>query len=390
MLVSEQQLPDQQQQAVQQRLKSGIHTGSRLDSLTSLRFFAAAMIVIHHAHLAFPWIGDVHIFSQAVSFFFVLSGFVLTYAHPQLRTLADIRLFLVARIARIFPAHIAAMFIGLVLVPAIFLPQIASSSGAILIAQLFLVQSWIPSREYFFALNPVSWSISTEMFFYCCFPLFIRSWTRSWRYDWIGKLLLCSGLTVTMIAVASTIPAAMDYCTTISPITRLFEFVLGMFVAQLWIRYRSQVQLSSISATLIEVGCFVLLVAWVTKEAALTMQPENSQHNAFLSLFIGAGNASIFCALIFLMALQRGLLSKLLASRPLVWLGEISYSIYLLHYVILEYIMYHQLALARINQWLVFGIYCFTVMLIANLMYILVERPFRAWLCAVSHKWWLR
>jgi peptidoglycan/LPS O-acetylase OafA/YrhL len=53
----------------------------KLDALTSLRFFAAAMIVVHHGHRVFGSMGLAESLplDQGVSFFFVLSGFILAY-----------------------------------------------------------------------------------------------------------------------------------------------------------------------------------------------------------------------------------------------------------------------------------------------------------------------
>src|SRR5882762_3313186 len=83
----------------------------KLDALTTLRFFAAAMIVVHHSRGNFGIPSDwaVHLpLDQGVSFFFVLSGFILVYVYPRLDTWDARRKFWLARFARIWPAHITA------------------------------------------------------------------------------------------------------------------------------------------------------------------------------------------------------------------------------------------------------------------------------------------
>ncbi len=77
----------------------------KLDQLTSLRFFAAMVIVFHHATNSFG-IRPIGVnLGQGVSFFFVLSGFILYYVYPKLATWPNIRQFWRARIARLWPAY---------------------------------------------------------------------------------------------------------------------------------------------------------------------------------------------------------------------------------------------------------------------------------------------
>src|ERR1043165_7204483 len=87
---------------------------AKLNALTGLRIVGAGMIVVHHSRMlkiavpAYAW-------DHGVSFFFVLSGFILAYAYPSLDSRRDVFNFLGARIARIWPAHIAALLLAMVL-----------------------------------------------------------------------------------------------------------------------------------------------------------------------------------------------------------------------------------------------------------------------------------
>src|SRR5690349_17655364 len=88
---------------------------SLLYPLTALRFFAAAVVVIGHGHSLFGSLNIANAIAtgQAVSFFFVLSGFILAYNYPVLRTGRDVAMFYATRFARIWPLHAltAACFI---------------------------------------------------------------------------------------------------------------------------------------------------------------------------------------------------------------------------------------------------------------------------------------
>lgn len=81
-----------------------------LPALTGLRFFAAFAIVVLHGMAAWPlpiFVAELAL-NQGVSFFFVLSGFILTYVYRDLSGKGAVREFYIHRIARIWPVHIAA------------------------------------------------------------------------------------------------------------------------------------------------------------------------------------------------------------------------------------------------------------------------------------------
>ena len=89
----------------------------RLDALTGLRFLAAAAVVVFHARVDVPgqmgippdFAADVPLASAAVAFFFVLSGFILAYVYPRLESPAACGRFLLARFARLWPAHLVGL-----------------------------------------------------------------------------------------------------------------------------------------------------------------------------------------------------------------------------------------------------------------------------------------
>ena len=145
-----------------------------IKALTSLRFFAALLIFLLHCsnHELLPQDAfQLFDLSKAVSLFFVLSGFVLTYAY--FGNVINFRSFILARFSRIWPVTFAALiFTILLLPPSLYLPSgnsMALNSFS-LAANILCIQSLIPVPDYFFGFNAVSWSISAEIFFYFCFP----------------------------------------------------------------------------------------------------------------------------------------------------------------------------------------------------------------------------
>lgn len=369
----------------------------RLEPLTALRFFAAAMIVVHHCASLFQLDPQRRLSSavldHGVSFFFILSGFILTYVYADLSGAKQVREYLIARVARIWPSHIIAGILGLLLIPLMhthdsWLLAIYNFKYVFftsLLANLFLLQSWIPDSAFYFSVNPPSWSISVELFFYVSFIALILP---SKKGGWISKLLVC--LVISIIPVLSLellksvlgpdrIPGDVaSYATFICPFTRLFEFVLGMSVAQLFLRrnllVRQNVWPSTIQEMLIVIAsmlsiCYmnVLLKDFIQ---AIRIGP-------LYPWLIHVGSAPVFALLIFVMAKNEGFISRALSHPIFVWLGQISYSIYLLHLPILYYFKAHAADFVHCNRWMFFSLYCILVVLAAHLNHQFIEDPFR-------------
>ncbi len=128
----------------------------RLDALTPLRFVAAAMIVVGHGATLFgfaPGPAALHAANAGVSFFFVLSGFVLAYNYPALADRGARQRFFAMRFARIWPLHAFTLLAVVVLLPrAVWVvpgvdPWLA---GAL---SLLLLQAWVPVAGYAGAFN---------------------------------------------------------------------------------------------------------------------------------------------------------------------------------------------------------------------------------------------
>lgn len=320
----------------------------KLQTLTSLRFVAAAMILFHHTRgylAANPDWAERLPFDHGVSFFFVLSGFILAYSYPTLQNRGEESRFLFARFARLWPVHIFCLMILFLGLPLSSLTTTPLELLWITPLNLTLIHAWIPSRSAYFSLNGVSWSISTELFFYLCFPVLIRDWSSAWA----KKLML------TFVVLTSTVlcgnwlglPGLSNessgltthWLVFINPIARLFEFVLGMSSLILWRRLRSCSPISLWKGTAVEAAVLLVVFGWILRQP-LSIAIGHMVGDSGREYLGHAGSGFAFALLIPIMALERGLISRLLSIRPLVILGEISFSVYLLHQVILRIITY--------------------------------------------------
>ena len=202
----------------------------KLTSLTGLRFFAAMAVVLYHLRIYFSPIGDgLSVFGYgftAVSFFFVLSGFVLTWSQNS-----DVKAgrFFLHRIARIWPLHLLTMLLAL------FAPPLPTSSevsmlGALSVATL--TQAWIPVSPFLNAFNGVSWSLSCEAFFYLMFPLLFKHLKSTRQYRAFVVVPAGAVALFVLLAAVTSIPIA-DYLLAGMPLFRLAEFIVGMLLARL-------------------------------------------------------------------------------------------------------------------------------------------------------------
>ena len=355
---------------------------SKLDQLTSLRFFAALMIVVHHAE-SMMGVKSIGVnWGQGVSFFFVLSGFILNYVYPRLDTLSDTARFLRARVARIWPAHIACFLLGFTLTPYTW------DTGTAL-ANLLLVHAWVPKSAYYFSYNGVSWSVSTEAFFYLAFPLLIFRWRSSWAIKFAGA---CAGLValfwivdhLALPSYGSPLGEESELVTQhgliyIHPVTRIFEFILGMVVATLWRKHRRPLRTWLSSA--LEVAALLLCATTMAYGNQIAHHAQALFSSGALTLWIShSGSLFAFALLIAVMANGGGVVSRALATPALVLAGEISFSIYLLHYMLLAVVVRDASYLTNIPESLLLLGYFIFLLSLSYLMWVWVEVPGRRWL----------
>lgn len=369
----------------------------KLDALTSLRFFAAAMIVVHHGKSTF---GSIHFFDvfpldQGVSFFFVLSGFILAYNYPVLMNETDVLTFLKARIARIWPAHIAAIALIPILTAHLNTGGDSISSTAFTtVANLFLFQSLIPIRQIFFSFNAVAWSISTEMFFYFAFPLLIAKSFFDWRFK-LGFLAAVVVLHIWFVA-AWQIPyayesgalksASVDGLIYINPAVRVFEFFSGILAYWGYIRMRLHVNYSELVFTVLEVSSITLTLVVIYYSMHLpTFFSGNSSNFAKIICFYlyKSGSFWMFALLIVIFAFAKGKVTKILSLKPMVLLGEISFALYLVHITVIEWYQINAVYFEYLPQWIIVTGYWLLSLLIAYLLHKMVENPCRKLLIAL-------
>jgi peptidoglycan/LPS O-acetylase OafA/YrhL len=287
-----------------------------LPSLTGLRWMAALLVFGLHVNnfgyftgtggRAVSWAFGAG--ATGVSFFFVLSGFVLTWsARPGDRALSFWR----RRVARVYPVHLATLAMTLVL--AYTLAHEPRPTPKQTVANALLLHSWW--RPWWQTLNPVSWSLACEAFFYAAFPLLFLVLRRLGARG--SAALGVLSLVAVLVLARSEVHHWWTYSLYSLPAARLPEFVLGAVTARLVLlgRWRGPGLEASLALALI--GYFFV--------------PQLTPGYATVCTVIG------FVLLIPAAAVAdlHGLPS-MWRRRRLVRLGELSFAFYMVHLLVLR------------------------------------------------------
>jgi peptidoglycan/LPS O-acetylase OafA/YrhL len=309
----------------------GERVRAELDALTALRFFAALLVFIYHCVPTAPFATNYALGHSGVGFFFLLSGFILTYTYHREFTGAlawrALRAFYVARFARIYPVHLVATgFAALVLwqlggnvwnVSSVATREVAAAS------QLLLVQSWIPDELVYLGINAPAWSISTEMFFYAAFPFVVRSLLRSFGASTPRVIWIAAAMPWAIEVAVALVPHPVAVWTAyVLPPVRLADFVVGMLLGIAFLR--SVPAAGGARATCLEA---VALAGAAVAIAVSPHAPNALRYSLFLMPF--------WAVLIAVFVHQAGAISRLLQRPVFVALGRASFAFYLIHWPVI-------------------------------------------------------
>lgn len=342
----------------------------KINSLTSLRFFFAFLVFLLHCAHFIPLNSNkinliiYDIFEElylGVSFFYILSGFILSlnYQDKFLQKKINIKSFYIARIARIYPLHILTFIISIPLTIKVlksnFLEWITTA-----FANVFLIHSFIPVKSIYFSFNAVSWSISNEMFFYFLFPILIYLFSK-WINSKYKYLILFVFL---IIPILTTIIKTNQYWTFyVNPLSRVFDFLLGIIIYNL---YKSYSFKKNTNYTILELSSIILFIIFFLLHSCI---PEAARFSFYYWLPMSY--------LILIFSYQKGIISKFLSNRILIYLGEISFGFYLIHQLVIKYTtVFFEKGFIKVSDTfiLILSILIITLLL-SHISYLKFEKP---------------
>lgn len=290
-------------------------------SLTGLRFFAAAIVVIFH--FARPHNAQLLNFIShgaiGVMIFFVLSGFILTYSYSlgsgEVR--GTLRSFWAARFARLYPVYATGVLLFVpIIIMAANTPLWHRTVTAVL--SLAVLQAWFHLLGLSWGMwNPPGWSLSAEMFFYLVFPMACISLSKASTSRLVIISVICWALSVLGMNMHALAHLTEDDLWAFLPLVRLPEFLLGMAAGLIWKRRNT--------AAFDQLAPYFAITAVAVLVAAMCLAVNDKM---FFSGFFSPVAAVLICSL----ACGRGLLVRIMSSRPVVLLGGASYSMYILHW----------------------------------------------------------
>jgi peptidoglycan/LPS O-acetylase OafA/YrhL len=267
--------------------------------------FAAALAVAYFHFSSLAGLPANPNLRHAVDFFFILSGFVMYHTYRELRA-ADVGVFLVRRLARIYPLHLATLaffFVYGLLKVRLGAPPAPMYETSAIVPNLLMIHAWGTTTHNTF--NGPSWSISAEWFVYLLFPVFLAlgNWISTRRP---GVVFLLLGLLALLALIA-------------------FEEIAGGRSWTLWTYDMGA--LRAIPSFLFGMAIRALPlppVRWLVVYAALLLY-------AGLYMLSLAGEWFVLSsmAVIALTAAAQG--ASLLASSRLKFLADASYAMYMVH-----------------------------------------------------------
>lgn len=364
----------------------------KFESLEALRGLAAVLVVLFHSsfysfHAYNQFIRHSYLF---VDFFFVLSGFVITHAYGNaINTRRDLARFAMLRFGRVYPLH---LFMLLAYIPWVLFKNFLYSRFPYgidpaevdnmysFVSNIFLVQS----LGIYEALswNIPSWSIGTEFYTYLVFAAVILLAPR--QYKTLAALVLSVAAYIFLLSKADTIAKTHD----LGFVRTIGGFFLGSVTYSIY--RKINFKFNRITASILEIGFLAAAVIFVSR-------PEDDVSMQMAS--VGS-----FAIIVLLFAAQKkGVISGLLGLGFPQFVGRLSYSIYMTHYLIISLVMHamqhifkmpvillsgHEFAAFGLWTGLVFNVAVVAgIMLVSSFTYYFIENPFRAKVRGLADRW---
>lgn len=341
----------------------------RIEQLTLTRFLAALIIVVFHYGLTIPPFTHPAIsflFSNiGISYFFVLSGFVMVVAYSKSGKHIVPATYYKNRFARVYPVYLIALLFTILVMWICYFP-ITWDAVAM---NVLMLQSWFP--RYPMLINRAGWTLSVEVLFYLSFPFLYNYIYAKYKLVPIAVGVLLFWLLSQMLSSYLSSFTALIEGFTVShnmifyfPLMHLNQFLIGNLFGIILLHTYQRF------STNYDVFIVLLLAAM----AALLRFPIKyaNYHNGFLAIF--------FALIILMISLNTGYLTKISSSKACVFLGEISFGMYILQIPVHEGFYKATKPFYYDHPYYFFYLYLVVLVVFSAISYQLIETPLRKWI----------
>lgn len=344
-----------------------------MSALYGFKFIAAVGIFLHH--LAFPYsMGRLF-----TTFFFVFAGFITAYSFKKKQFICNkktLKEFYISKLIKNYPIYIATLLISIPIVGPV--EQMTIQLKDFFVHGLML-QVLFPYGKKTFMFNGLSWFLADLMIFYFIIPFIYHTIQKMKIETSTMKIGTClAGMFFVDFIIAYLFPGGLTaysfkwWFLYISPFTRIIHYLMGFFFGLLFVLHQEKwkklvARIPSLVYTLLEMGALSLLLVAIYLEKRI-LNFEINEIVYIVTSFI----------IIVIFALEKGYLSKLLSSKVFVYLGKMSFIIYMLHQVIINYVSLY----LGVRPWYNVNISRFNNMMTAFILFIIVLA-----LCDVSSRY---
>ncbi len=341
----------------------------RIEQLTFTRFLAALIIVVFHYGLDIPPFTHPSIsflFSNiGISYFFVLSGFVMVIAYSKSGKHIVPSIYYKNRFARVYPVYFFALLFSMLMMWICYFP--ITWDGVSM--NLLMLQSWFP--KYPMLINRTGWTLSVEVLFYLSFPflynkIYAKFSVVSIAFGVLLFWLLSQMLSSYLISIPTLITegSASHHLIYYFPFMHFNQFLIGNLFGIILLHTYQRFSRNR----------DILIMVLLASMAALLRYsiPFANYHNGFLAIF--------FAFIILNISLNTGYITKISSSRAGIFLGEISFGMYILQIPVHDAFYKSTKPFYYNHPYYFFYLYLIVLILFSAFSYQFIETPLRKWI----------
>ena len=368
-----------------------------LPILDLFRLFAALLVVLVHYEIIFgQFVVYGSLGTTALSWFFILSGFIITYSYPDFDSFCDLKRFYVHRFIRIYPVYFLAVLVSAIFVSggvtalgdqffeqvrrpfeiSYDLPQVKDSEFWAISAlrHLTFTQSLSSVETLKLVFNGPLWSLVLEVYFYLVFPLLLILLKPMKSLSRIA-IALIFGYVLQFLLIQYFLPDVESFNVMnlnvpiyTNPAIRGLEFVFGMLLYKAFALLPSITREEKHTSTPLLMAIFGYLVINAVGENFIPYQ---------YSMFFSA--VPVVALLVFILA-RTHWYPVGIGNKLCLWAGGISYVLYCFHWPLMEMIRFWNLVPQSIAFPYHLIILILFLFLVSHLIYRWIETPIRRFL----------